>query len=146
MEHIIKILLFLFLISGCSSNPTNADRTVLQKLNGESYESTNSLAIVTELPLLRKVQGHIYCGESISQTPAKLAKISLIKDFHQIGSTTSDITGKYTLLAKVAKQVSYNLIIEATCGSSSIKIIWENDTLKLNDIFIKNENTNKNQK
>lgn len=137
MNSIIKLFTFFVLLSSCSSNPTNADRTTLQKLNGLSYESTNSMGIVTELSLLRKVEGQIYCGDTISQTPARQVKINLIKDQKLIATTASDTFGYFSLLAKIPKQVTYILRFEALCGSYTAKITWSEDHIKLNDIFLK---------
>lgn len=135
MNLIIKLSL-LALFCGCSSNPTGADRTALQKLNGASYESSNNLGIVTELSLLRNVTGQVYCGQNLSQIPAKLAEIKLTQGQQTIGTTTSNLVGQFLLSVKVSKQTFYDLQITAPCGNYKTRVLWENDTLKLNDIFL----------
>ncbi|MBC7465501.1 MAG: hypothetical protein H7256_05870 [Bdellovibrio sp.] len=128
---------YLALFTGCiSSNPTNADRTPLQKLNGDSYESSNSLGIVTELPLLRKLSGGLYCGKDLDLVPAKLAKVELSLNQKLIGETSSDSTGHYVLSAKISKNTKYNLSIKAKCGSHTTIAVWTEDNLKLEDIFL----------
>lgn len=106
MNSILIKFSVLILFFGCSSNPTVADRTVIQKLNGASYESTNNMGIVTELPLLRKITGQLYCGDSLSQTPTKLAEVRITQAGKTIGTTTSNVAGQYLLLAKVSKQTN----------------------------------------
>lgn len=135
------MMLSLVMVS-CSSDSKKSDRSLLEKLNGNTYESTNNMALVapgvlSEQPTIRKGSGQLYCGEDIQQTPAQKAKLVILDNERVVATTTSDQYGKFSFVGKFAKNKPYILKIEAKCGSLQGPIQWANDNIFFEDMMLK---------
>ena len=75
--------------------------------------------VLERKPVLRKISGQVYCGKGISQTPANHALVSLVRESQTISSTSTDISGNFTLATPLNPEFSYQLIASASCGQSS---------------------------
>ena len=120
----------MFYISGCVSGPKDPNQTFAQKLNADSYESSNSVLgvpVLTRKPIQRKVSGKITCGEGFSQRPAGHVTISLIEGNKVVASTSSNSDGTYNVLVSAAIEKTYQLKASSKCGNAIKEISLTED-------------------
>lgn len=78
--------------------------------------------------VVRKISGHIYCGEGLSQRPANRARIDLVEKKKILLTVTSDMDGTYTLSYQPGIKENFQFSISASCGS--IKESLNKDLIK----------------
>jgi hypothetical protein len=125
------LITLLFWISGCVSGPKQPDQTFAQKLNADSYESSNTVMgvpVLTRKPIQRKVSGKIMCGEGLSQRPANHATVSLNDGDIVVASASSNSDGTYTILASILIEKPYQLRVSSKCGNSIKEISLKDDS------------------
>jgi hypothetical protein len=147
---VMKTIYLLWMIlavstTGCIVSPTKDDRSGVENMNGQNYESSNAVVVAPvvavldkKVPIQRKISGRAFCGEGLEQSPANHAKLTL-KDGPTVLSTAStDSVGQYSFLASVGKSKSYNLIIEGKCGRSEKTVNWgEGSAIEGQDAYLK---------
>lgn len=108
--------------SGCISGPKNPDQTFAEKLNADSYESSNTVMgvpVLTRKPIYRKITGKVFCGEGLSQYPANHAAVVLTGENKTVASTLTDTNGNFNLLASISVEKAYKLQASSKCGNST---------------------------
>lgn len=117
----IELILIPMAFTSCVSGPKEPKRTFAEKLNGDNYESSNSvmgIPILTRKPTHKKFSGRVFCGEGVGQVPSSHATVILKKENQIISSTSTDITGKFSVSAQIEPNFSYEISVSSPCGNT----------------------------
>lgn len=127
------------LISGCISGPKNPEQKFSEKLNGDSYESSNTVIgvpVLTRKPISKKISGRIYCGEGLSQRLANHVTVSLLDNDKIVSTASTDSNGIFSITANISLEKSYKLQAAAKCGTATKEISLKDDSNY--DLILKN--------